>query len=589
MACICIGSAAAADDGAPFAVGSSLHVSYASPDALDATAPGTFEGAAEGPIVFTGHSGALVINATFDSSITGDVNSAAIQAMINSAIAIDENLFNDPITVNILYRYSTTLPDSTPLGGALAESLSLVYGVPWSTYVSALTADATTANDATANASLPGSPLSTNILPSSAGGRAIGLSTPPALCADGSIGSGCPYDGIVTLNSAQPFKLTRPPMAGLYDALRTTEHEMDEVMGLGSAIGAFGDLRPQDLFSWSAPGTRNLTSGGSRYFSIDGGTTDIVGFNQISGGDFGDWLSGGCPQTTPYVQNAFACAGQASDVEAFSPEGINLDVIGYDLILGPTPTPTLSATPTPSPTATVGPLDHFTCYKAAATGGSVKFLGIPNPPGVSLVDQFGSAQVQVKKPKLLCAPTDANGNDPSAPAHPEHQTAYQIKYPAKPVLPTGIKVVDDFNPSGLFVDAKKPAYVFVPTTKSLIGPTPVPTPGAFVTDHFECYKVAVTKNTPKFVPVVGLPFGDQFGTMTLALKKPKYLCNPVDKNGEDPTAPAHVGHLLCYQAKQVSLPKFVKLTGIFVDNQFGSETLDAKKPALVCVPALTTP
>jgi hypothetical protein len=31
------------------------------------------------------------------------------------------------------------------------------------------------------------------------------------------------------------------------------------------------------------------------------------------------------------VQNAFACAGQYSDISATSPEGINLDVIGYDL------------------------------------------------------------------------------------------------------------------------------------------------------------------------------------------------------------------------------------------------------------------
>src|SRR5262249_54024384 len=141
--------------------------------------------------------------------------------------------------------------------------------------------------------------------------------------------------------------------AGLYDALRTTEHEMDEVLGLGSAINAFSDVRPQDLFTWSGPGTRNLTSGGSRYFSIDSGSTNIVGLNQTNGGDFGDWLSGSCPQANPYPQNAFSCSGQAMDIAAASPEGINLDVIGYDLLsAGPTPTPTRTATPTPTRTAT---------------------------------------------------------------------------------------------------------------------------------------------------------------------------------------------------------------------------------------------
>jgi len=90
-------------------------------------------------------------------------------------------------------------------------------------------------------------------------------------------------------------------------------------------------LRPQDLFSWSSPGVRNLTSDGSRYFSIDSGSTNIVNFNQTPPGDFGDWFSEPCPQAHPFVQNAFGCPDQSSDISATSPEGINLDVIGYDL------------------------------------------------------------------------------------------------------------------------------------------------------------------------------------------------------------------------------------------------------------------
>jgi hypothetical protein len=589
-----VAGAGATDTGAPLLLGSGEHVSHESTDVGAVAAPELYQGATgavgEGPIVGGGSSGALVINATFDSSITSNVNSAAIQAMINSAVATYESLFNDPITVNILFRYATTAPDGSALpGGALATSTYVLYGIPWNTYIGSLSADTTTPNDATANASLPGSALATNILPSSAGGRAVGLNTPSAMFANGSVGGGGPYDGIVTLNSSQPFKFSRPPAAGLYDGLRTTEHEMDEVMGLGSAIGAFSDYRPQDLFSWSAPGTRSVTTAGSRYFSIDSGTTNIVGFNQTAGGDFGDWLSSSCPQANPYVQNAFACADQASDVAAFSPEGINLDVVGYDLLFGPTPTPTLSATPTPSPTPTLGPLDHFTCYKAAATKGSVKFPGILNPPGISLVDQFGSSQVAVKKPKFLCAPTNKNGEDPTAPSHPEHLKIYQIKNSVKPVFPTGTTVIDQFNTSGISMDVKKQAYLLVPSVKSLTGPTPVPTPGAFTTDHFQCYKTSVTKNTPKFVPVLGVALGDQFGNMTVDVKKPAFLCSPVNKEGEDPSAPNHIDHLMCYKIKQVDAVKFAKIPGVFVNNQFGSETLDVKKPALLCLPALLFP
>jgi hypothetical protein len=433
-----------------------------------------------------------MINPTFDSSIIDDPNSAAIQAMINRAIAIDESLFSDPITIHILFRYSDTAPNGDTLPtGVLSISNSVRYMLPWNPFINALRADATTSNDNTANASLPGSALSTYILPSSANGRAVGLNTPPAMSADGTAGGG-PYDGIVTLNSARSFQFTRPTSSNAFDAQRATEHEMDKVMGFGSRLnpgscpnqyeaespicppspqpgercnilaggagiqscptcsggaevvyvgntsgtlqfngvtvnathsyavtiwytngdatpryaylsvngspgtpvsfpptGSFQtvgsvqttitlnagsnntlefynpivgnwapdfdrigvncdmrpstDLRPQDLFSWSSAGTRNITPSGTRYFSINSGSTDIVGFNQTPPGDFGDWLSEACPQTHPYVQNAFGCRGQSSDISATSPEGINLDVIGYDLVNAFTPTPNATA------------------------------------------------------------------------------------------------------------------------------------------------------------------------------------------------------------------------------------------------------
>lgn len=288
----------------------------------------------------------LIINPTFDSSITGDPKSAAIQSMINQAIALYPSLFGDSVTAEILFRYSDTEPDGTPItSGVIAESRFIVYGVPWGTYIFYLKADAKTTNDTTANAGLPSTPLTPNLAPASANGRAIGLNTPPAMFADGTVGDGGPYDGIVTINSSEPFQFTRPPSSGNYDARRLTEHEIDEVIGLGSYLGGSPqdtDLRPQDLFSWASAGVRNRTVLGVRFFSIDNGSTRIVGFNQNSTGDYGDWLSDSCPQTTPYVQNAFACKGQFSDITAISPEGVNLDVVGYDLTAAiPPPGPTI--------------------------------------------------------------------------------------------------------------------------------------------------------------------------------------------------------------------------------------------------------
>jgi hypothetical protein len=214
----------------------------------------------------------------------------------------------------------------------VSESDTGLYIMPWNTFISALRADARTNNDNVANASLPGSALSTNMRPASANGRAVGLNTPPAMFANGTVGQGGPYDGIVTLNSSKPFQFSRPVNGNSFDAQRTTEHEIDEVIGLGSRIGDnSSDLRPQDLFSWSSAGHRNITSSGTRYFSINGGVTNIVGFNQDPDGDFGDWLSAPVRRRILTCRMPFSCTGQSSDIAATSPEGINLDVIGYDL------------------------------------------------------------------------------------------------------------------------------------------------------------------------------------------------------------------------------------------------------------------
>src|SRR5260370_38946034 len=103
----------------------------------------------------------LITHATFDSSITGNPNAAAIEAMINRAISIYESLFSDPITIQIRFRYATTAPNGTPLPqGAVALSNFVIYVIPWNTAVDALRADAKTSNDNLAIASLPGSALS---------------------------------------------------------------------------------------------------------------------------------------------------------------------------------------------------------------------------------------------------------------------------------------------------------------------------------------------------------------------------------------------------------------------------------------------
>jgi len=279
-------------------------------------------------------SSGLVIIPNFDSTITSDPRSAAIQAMIVSSIDAYQRLFADPITVTIFFRLSTLHADGTPLEDNLVGSSdSTSYIREWNTFINALKADGKTANDAAANATLPSSALTENIVTRAAAGRAIGLITPPAMFADGHLDVGGPYDGIITLNSSKPLQFTRPVAPDNFDARTFTEHEIDEVLGLGSHLNSPAPqfLEPEDLFSWASLNARNTSSTGVRHFSIDRGLHFIVTLNQDPAGDYGDWDSEPqCPQNHPLVQNAFNCPGQSPEISATSPEGISLDVIGYD-------------------------------------------------------------------------------------------------------------------------------------------------------------------------------------------------------------------------------------------------------------------
>ena len=132
-------------------------------------------GYSEVSTVMTEATTGLIIHPTFDSSITGNPNAVAIEAMINRAISIYESMFSDPITIQIRFRYATTAPNGTPLpAGSVSRSDWVFYAIPWGTYISALRSDAETSNDNLAIASLPRIALSPNVLPTSANGRSVG-------------------------------------------------------------------------------------------------------------------------------------------------------------------------------------------------------------------------------------------------------------------------------------------------------------------------------------------------------------------------------------------------------------------------------
>jgi hypothetical protein len=239
-----------------------------------------------------------------------------------------------------------------------------------------------------------------------------------------------------------------------------------------------------------------------------------------------------------------------------------------------TPTPTGPvATTTPTPTATATPstdLNHFICYE------------IHSPPmnraGVTLDDQFGASTITVKRAKRICLPADKNDEDPVAVGQPETLTSFTLKQTSpKFARVKGVSVTNQFG--AVTLDVVKPDRMFVPTSKSLAGvPAPPMFPGL---DHFKCYRIAFAKTRAS-----GIKIDDQFGTITVDVKKPLHLCVAADKNHEGiPTA----GQVqMCYLARTTSgtpPPQKHLPNTLFTTHQFYSDALEVFGPRELCVPS----
>lgn len=264
----------------------------------------------------------FTINATFDGSITSDANASTIEATINQAISMYESKITTPITVAIGFSESND---------GLGSSTTYNSTVSYSSFLAALTASATSAADASALASLAGSgpnnPVdgNPNVTLSTANLRALGLG--------GVLPTGV-NDSNIALNTSIMNLSAASNDPSKYSLLSVVEHEMDEVFGLGSNLdggSVTGASKPEDLFRYASPGVRSYTNdvNALSYFSIDGGATNLTGFNQEGppgGSDYGDWATSAIPQ----VQDAFGTPGTAP---AFGPnEQAALDVIGYTFV-----------------------------------------------------------------------------------------------------------------------------------------------------------------------------------------------------------------------------------------------------------------
>jgi PEP-CTERM motif len=313
----------------------------------------------------------LVITPIYDPTIAAVPGA---ETAINAAISLFESTYSNNINVSIYFQ----------AGGGLGQSNFLVYNESYTSFYNGLVANnanpaAIAALNANGGDALTNGGVNpdggTTIEMKSANARAVGINQAPGCQVAPTIGgTDIPndcfvnqagsdtfgqtptnqfVDGIISLNTS----ITNPPDAGGYDLTGVVEHEMDEVLGLGSAFencdastappqgtaacaptGTLtlandspfpGVSAPQDLFRYNAAGNRitsincatNLAVANFSY----GPSTGVINTdnNVCNGGDFGDWAPQG------FVQSAFGTPGVVipygtSEIDAMSSIGFGL-------------------------------------------------------------------------------------------------------------------------------------------------------------------------------------------------------------------------------------------------------------------------
>lgn len=257
---------------------------------------------------------ALNIVANFDPA--GSVTSAE-QTAFNYAAQQYESLFSNNMTVTIDVNGNLSGPNT------LGKSSWFYYTGSYSTISTAIN---TRYGAQVLPAASPAPSGSTYAL-TAADDKALGLTTNT---------NSTEVDGTFSFNGSLSYTTdpNNQTVSGKYDFIGVAEHEISEILGRVSGLTQTNPfLAPMDLVRYTAPGVNSFSSSATGvYFSLNGGATNLQGFNSTAGGDLQDWNGSNLAD----AYNAFLSSGQALSIS--SADIAALQYLGYK-VAEPVPLP----------------------------------------------------------------------------------------------------------------------------------------------------------------------------------------------------------------------------------------------------------